>query len=245
MCTVSFVPTASGLYLTSSRDEQPHRRPRSQAAWHTMPNGAHLYYPTDAGAGGTWMAARPQGDVLILLNGAFEKHVPQPPYRRSRGLVFLELFQTADTMLAFANYDLQQIEPFTLVLWQQQQLCELRWDGEKKHAAILPATVPHVWSSATLYNADMRARRQQWFAHWCQQHLATASWQDVWNFHLHAGDDDTTMNIRMKRPNGIETISISSVQLLPDGSCHFQFADLLSGAGAPHSVSWQADTLMV
>ncbi len=240
MCTVSFVPTASGLYLTSSRDEQPHRRPNSQAAWHTMPNGSRLYYPADAGAGGTWMAARPQGDVLILLNGAFDKHVPQPPYRRSRGLVLLDLFQEANTAGAFAAYNLQQIEPFTLVLWQDQQLYELRWDGEQKHEATLSAAEPHVWSSATLYDADMRARRQQWFAHWCQQYLAAAGWQDVWNFHLHAGEDDTTMNIRMKRPNGIETISISSVQLLPDGSCHFQFADLLSGAGARHSVSWQA-----
>jgi hypothetical protein len=164
--------------------------------------------------------------------------VSQPPYRRSRGLVLLDLFQQQDTVTAFATYDLQKIEPFTLVLWQDQRLYELRWDGQRPHQAVYASEQPRLWSSATLYDAAMRARRQQWFAHWCQQHLATAGWEAVWQFHLHAGEGDAGMNIRMKRPNGIETISISSVQLPSDGSCHFQFADLLSGESSPHHTSW-------
>ncbi|MGL1516781.1 NRDE family protein, partial [Vibrio parahaemolyticus] len=49
-------------------------------------------FPKDPDGGGTWIALKENGDVAILLNGAFENHIPAYPYRRSRGLIFLDIF---------------------------------------------------------------------------------------------------------------------------------------------------------
>src|ERR1043165_8417400 len=88
MCTVTFIPTKDGICLTSNRDEH---YTRGKAIKPRKVND--ITFPADKDAGGTWIALKENGDAGVLLNGAFEKPLPAPSYRKSRGLVFLEIMQ--------------------------------------------------------------------------------------------------------------------------------------------------------
>lgn len=120
MCTVTFVPTSTGFILTSNRDEKNYR-PTLPPEIHVV-NGKKLLFPKDEEAGGTWIATNNQHQTVCLLNGAFETHVKNPPYRKSRGLILLESFGY-DSFAEFAeNVDLENIEPFTLLLIEHQEI---------------------------------------------------------------------------------------------------------------------------
>jgi hypothetical protein len=121
MCTVTFIPTAAGVHLTSNRDEQANRGRALDPAYF-YGNGYKLIFPGDPDAGGSWIALKDNGDALVLLNGAFIKHLRKPPYRRSRGLVLLDVIKAEDPGQCFNEMDLEGIEPFTLVLFTKGAL---------------------------------------------------------------------------------------------------------------------------
>src|SRR3954447_19258865 len=128
MCTVTFIPLKDRVILTSNRDEKYSRKqalPPQQFYF----NGGTIIYPQDADAGGTWVAINEDGNAAVLLNGAFVKHTPMPPYKKSRGQVLLEVIQTDRPVRSFVRTDLTHIEPFTLVIIDNKGLYECRWDG--------------------------------------------------------------------------------------------------------------------
>jgi uncharacterized protein with NRDE domain len=57
----------------------------------TIVNGKNVIYPKDPKAGGTWYVVDENGTVLVLLNGAEEKHTIKLSYRKSRGLIVLDI----------------------------------------------------------------------------------------------------------------------------------------------------------
>jgi len=167
MCTVTYIPTQNGFFLTSNRDESPVRiteAPKPYECW----KGAYkkVVFPRDAHAGGTWIAMASSGQVACLLNGAFVKHQHQPPYRKSRGLILLEYFEGHSPLSFAEQVDLHQIEPFTLLLMDQKEFCELRYDGINRHIRLLSKSQPYIWSSATLYNADEARLKENRFMAW-------------------------------------------------------------------------------
>ena len=119
MCTVTFIPGRDDIYLTSNRDEQTARR---QALYPQVYE--ELIYPKDAMAGGSWIALKNSGDAAVLLNGAFVKHQRVSTWRKSRGLVFLDIIQAEQPLTSFQDLQLNDIEPFTLVLFINQMLFE-------------------------------------------------------------------------------------------------------------------------
>ena len=56
--------------------------------------GEKIIFPKDPKAGGTWYAIDEFGTILVLLNGADEKHKVQLPYRKSRGLIVLDIISS-------------------------------------------------------------------------------------------------------------------------------------------------------
>lgn len=88
MCTVTYLPVSTGFVLTQNRDEAPTRSPQIISKEKRF--GTELLFPKDTKAGGTWIATARDGRTACLLNGAFEKHKHEPPYRLSRGLVLLD-----------------------------------------------------------------------------------------------------------------------------------------------------------
>ena len=118
--------------------------------------------PVDPLASGTWIAASDYGDVVCLLNGAFKKHKHRPPYRLSRGIVVLNYFESGNPEQFSADYNLGNIEPFTMVIvhrGKKPELYELRWDGKEKFFTPLNEKEFHLWSSATLYDEESAARK--------------------------------------------------------------------------------------
>ena len=166
MCTLTFVPTSNGAILTSNRDEHESRG-NTLFPVEKIINNIKVVFPQDPKAGGTWIACTSDQSVAVLLNGAFKKHKHKPPYRKSRGLVLLELFKFK-SLTAFSNeFDLEGIEPFTIVYFKNDAnstLNELRWDGYEKHLAKFDVNRPHIWSSASLYSPEIILERQHWFS---------------------------------------------------------------------------------
>jgi hypothetical protein len=227
MCTVSFIPSGDRYFLCSNRDERYARARAQLPAHYHCPDGMELLYPKDPEAGGTWIAVRSNGVTGVLLNGAFENHVRRLPYRKSRGLVFLDILSSSWPVREFQLLNLQSIEPFTLVIYDGEVLHELKWDGQQKHQAEFDKQKPHLWSSATLYDRPIREARENWFSEWLSTHPVPEK-EDILKFHSTAGNHDPQNGLLMRRGNDMGTLSITIVSLLDD-HCSLYYQDQVSG----------------
>lgn len=214
MCTVTFIPAQDQVYLTSNRDEKHWRSPALAPAVYHRSSGK-LLFPKDADAGGTWIAAHENGNAIVFLNGGWQAHTPQPPYRQSRGLVLLELIDSALPFQTFRQLTLTGIEPFTAVIWEEGCLYEGRWDGNRKYEKPLDAAQPHIWSSVTLYKEAVIHKRSQWFQAWLQENPAPTQ-DDILHFHQFTGDGDEHNDLRMNRQGKIFTVSVTSMAISHD-----------------------------
>lgn len=224
MCTVSFIPAGKNIYLTSNRDEKHWRSPALSPAWHQFDSGMILF-PRDPDAGGTWIAGHENGNAIVFLNGAFRAHSKTPPYRKSRGLILLELLDSESPFNKFNSLDLYNIEPFTAVIWDADELYECRWDGRGKHPLRLDKTSAHIWSSCTLYEDAVILKRRQWFIDWIEKN-SNPSQPEILDFHRFTGDGDCTNDLLMNR-NGHEfTVSVTSMEI-NEGKVSMEYLDLL------------------
>src|SRR5436309_3961687 len=118
MCTVTYIPVGEKKYITSNRDEKPFRK-KALPPQPYLHEEISLIYPKDGDAGGSWIALNENGNVAVLLNGGFEKHISEPPYKKSRGLVFLDILKHTSPVTYFFGVDLFKIEPFTVIILEQ------------------------------------------------------------------------------------------------------------------------------
>ena len=234
MCTVSYLPLGQNRFiLTSNRDEAPDRSPVAL----TREEDHGLMFPRDTLAGGTWLCASDQNRLICILNGAFEKHKRQLPYRRSRGLVALDHFTFPDAESFFRDYDLREIEPFTMVVFDNGRLWELRWDHEQKHIKSLSPDQPHFWSSATLYPADIAAERRTWFDQWLDT-KPEFTVENIMHFHATGGKGDIWNDLVMNRDNIVRTVSITGV-LKEEHSIAIRYRDILRDTIATDQIAIQ------
>lgn len=213
MCTVTYIPTANGAFLTSNRDECTDRAPAEPPV--TRYAGDALTYPRDAQAGGTWITLKGWHDAAVLLNGGFMNHERKAAYRRSRGLVMLEIAEAPVPAEYFETMSLEGIEPFTIILYTDGMLFRCTWDGDRKHQSELDARQPHIWASATLYDQEaqeMRARRlQQWY------NRAAINKESILDFHLQKDirfDAGRSFNVHR---DTMATVSVTSIDLTGQG----------------------------
>ena len=226
MCTVTFIPSSTGLIITANRDEKRGRSRATPPAHREAASGT-LLCPGDPDGGGTWLAVHEDGHAVVFLNGGLVAHVPDPPYKRSRGLVLLDLVAEGSPLSAFEESLLDGIEPFTAVVWSGGSLHDCRWDGERKHVAELDAARPRIWSSVTLYDPSVVRRREQWFGGWLAG-TPRPGIDDILAFHLTAGEGDACNDLRMDREGGVCTVSVTSMELRPQGAS-MRYLDLLEG----------------
>jgi len=217
MCTVSFIPVKDKFFITSNRDEKLTRK-NAAAPSMFIHNGQKLFFPKDADAGGTWIVMKENGDAAVLLNGAFICHNAEPPYRLSRGIILLDIISSERPSVTFTKINLQDIEPFTLVILENYCLYEFRWDGAEKYCKQLKVNRPCIWSSTTLYDGFVIKKREQWFASFLNNH-PTPTQQDILNFHHFTGDGDKHNDLLMTRDGFYTTVSITSVLLTKDRGC--------------------------
>lgn len=220
MCTVSYFKTKDSIIFTSSRDE---KRNREKALF---PNILELedhvlYFPKDKKASGTWFAVSNNGNVAILLNGAFEKHTANPPYRKSRGIVLLDIVKSKNFLCAFQRYDLSGIEPFQLLVFCEKKLMRLLWDGNVKHEILLDENKNHLLSSKTLYNDHIENDREEDFRRFQHKNIEA---HEILDFHReHQIEKEPGIDAAVK----VEFLTVSITQLvIRQDKIHFAYHDL-------------------
>ncbi|MFY8127448.1 MAG: NRDE family protein [Chitinophagaceae bacterium] len=205
MCTVSFVPTISGVIITSNRDENILRGNTNYPLEYFENKVSHVY-PKDEKGSGTWIGYNEFNYVAVLLNGAFEKHVSKPPYKQSRGKIIPTILSCNNPTLAVEQINFIGIEPFTLILYGNKSLVEYKWDGNKLHSNFLHSNQCYLWNSATLYSKEMEVQNQKELNYLCS---SLTSKNDVFDFHY-------SKKYELQLPqnsalNNIKTVSITQV----------------------------------
>lgn len=232
MCTVSFVRSENKTIITSNRDEHV-KRSSSAPQFYTI-NDKKVLFPKDVKSDGTWYAADQNQNVIVLLNGAAEKHKHLPPYRKSRGLIVLDLISAESPLKAWSSINLNDIEPFTLVLFQQSKLYETRWNGIAKESIQMDENKNHIWSSTTLYPEAIREKRKEWFT----EYLASKpqiSETEMFHFHRYTEDDNHSNGLVINRNNFLKTLSITQT-VIEEHQWTMNYNDLSDGRQSTISV---------
>lgn len=207
MCTVSFVTSNGKTIITSNRDEKVIRQSAIPPKNYTI-KGKNIIFPKDPKAGGTWYAIDANGTIVVLLNGATEKHKVELPYRKSRGLIVLEIIGSASPKDFWQEIDLENIEPFTLVLFQNDKLFQLRWNGNNKETLQLNPKNNYVWSSSTLYPKEIREKRSAWFDTFLDLN-SEISETEMLHFHRYTEEKNQENGLVINRNNEMKTLSIT------------------------------------
>ena len=223
MCTVSFVPLKDSYCITSNRDESVLREKAIPPTKYVI-NDKEIYFPKDPKAGGTWFA-HDNENCIVLLNGAQEKHIHKDKYRKSRGLVVIDLITSKKPIEEWKSIDLNEIEPFTIVLFSEKKLFQLQWNEIKKSLIELDVTKNHIWSSSTLYDKKIREERANWFENFINDENEIDS-KKLLNFHQFTEGENKNYGLQINRNNLLKTISITQC-IISKKRISFNYIDLL------------------
>jgi uncharacterized protein with NRDE domain len=221
MCTVIFIHRDKEIYFGSLRDESP-KRPRAAKPEISELNGVSFLSPQDAKAGGTWIGVSSTGNVIVLLNGGFENHQRKNYYRKSRGLIVSELLASEMPVVEWNLIDMEDIEPFTLIVWSDNNLFQLVWDGSQRHRIRLDETLPYIWSSSTLYNLEVKAKREELFQNWIAMNPPFSKLSLLNFFKSHS---DAENGFIMNRMEITKTLSFSFIELRPNNDAVMSYYD--------------------
>ncbi len=224
MCTVSFVRSNGKTIVTSNRDEHV-LRPAIEPRKYNV-NHKNLIFPKDPKAGGTWFVADEFGNVLVLLNGAEEKHIRKQSNEKSRGLIVLELMSSDSAFDSWNEINLENVEPFTLVLFQNDKLYQLRWNEIEKAQLQLDTNKFHIWSSSTLYSAEIREQRSQWFYDFIAN-KNNISENEMIDFHQNTENDNSHFGLVINRNNQLKTLSITQI-IIENQISEMRYFDLIN-----------------
>jgi uncharacterized protein with NRDE domain len=210
MCTVTYIPTPEGCIITSNRDEKITRE-RALSPQEYLIDGKKIIFPKDPKAGGTWVAHN-ETKIIVLLNGAQEKHFPKPNYRKSRGLIVLDLMTAEKTLDCWKTIDLTDIEPFTIVLVENNKLTQLQWNEAEKSTTEFDAKQFHIWSSSTLYSKEIREQRKEWFQDFIKSKNAPTP-EEILHFHQFTESENKEFGLQINRNDVLKTISITQCKV--------------------------------
>jgi len=229
MCTVTFIPTdKANFVLTSNRDEAPFRETLLPDFY--VIDKTRMLFPKDKIAGGTWIGLSDKKRLVCLLNGGYQMHERKAEYRMSRGVVVKDMLSTTNVQELATDYDLKGVEPFTLIIieWHEElKVHELVWDGVKKHFSVLP-NEPRLWSSASLYNDQMKAERQGWFKMFLKNQDLSA--KAIKEFHKTGGEDNEEYGTIMDR-GFVKTTSLTQIEKANDAIL-MDYSDLVTKKSA-------------
>jgi hypothetical protein len=223
MCTVTYIKTPDAVYITSNRDEHIHRAAALPPVVATI-RSKKILFPKDPVGAGSWIALDENGKTAVLLNGAEKKHEPVYPYRKSRGLILLELISTDNSSNFFEGADLDRIEPFTIILFEKGILYQLRWNGMKKQVLLPDVHSAHIWSSVTLYTDEVIAQRKKMFQQFIRHNPEPGS-EAILQFHQ-PDNADKENGFTIKRKSGMQTQSVTQVNIKAS-HCFMNYHDLI------------------
>jgi len=219
MCTVAYIPGKTGSILASLRDENPARAVALAPAIYR--NNEHSYVMCqDPAGGGTWAGFNDSGSAIALLNGAFDAHKSTPPYRMSRGRIVRSLLESTMPVVEWMLMDMDDIEPYTLIVFTERQLFRLTWDGMQKHRTVLDGRTSHIFSSATLYDARAAQVRRDHFDNWMVMD-PPVNRLSLMGFFKSLKDRQNGFII--DRSEQMKTLSMSYMELSADNYCYYYY----------------------
>lgn len=219
MCTLTFLPTNNGFIVTQNRDESPLR---GKPIFPYKSDSPEAYFPKDPDGDGTWMAADAH-TVVCVLNGGYEPHERQLPYKHSRGLLPLLILNRENHELTLN--DAEGLEPFSVFIFNLEFVRRYTWDAEHLYVEHFSPTEQHIFQSAPLYSPAMQSLRSGWFFDWSLLHPSPSA-NDILDFHLNGGEGNGETDICMYRP-GVQSTAITQV-VHSSHSTTYSYRNLLS-----------------
>lgn len=224
MCTITYIPGPdSDFMITHNRDEDIRREGGSPPEVETITK-RKVIMPRDRQSGGTWMAAEKNGNVYCIINGAFRRHKPVPPYKHSRGLIIPEAMEAEYFRDYYRESDFEGIEPFTLLHINTGLIEKIVWDGKYKFYGQPDAEKPQLFTSATLYNEETGRKRTEHFHDFLKKH-PYADTEDVLQLHQNK-HTEAARSFILETDIGVQTVSITQVAKRK-GKIHMVYIDLL------------------
>ena len=182
MCTVTYIPKENGDFiLTQNRDEDI-KRAIATPPIERMINGIKHLFPIDPQGGGTWIGISATGRMASLLNGGSETHKHNPPYRHSRGKIILDYFKYETVDAFYNNYNFSDLEPFTLLLLEEDRMFELIVNESGNSLTELNKKKPYIYSSTSLYSINSAEDRKLTFFEWYYKNQSISQ-EDALRFH--------------------------------------------------------------
>ncbi len=220
MCVLTYFPTntVDNFILTSNRDEKVLRQ-KALAPKRIKIGQSTLIAPIDPVSKGTWIATS-KNYSIVLLNGGFVNHECKPPYRISRGQVILDFANFENAKSFFETYTFEGIEPFTLIIFEhglERNVYEIRWCAGQKHFLKLDASIPHIWSSATLYTPEAIVKRKNWYFSLLEKESKNISPSTILDFHVNGGKEDPHDSIHLTRTDDLKTLSTTQICIDTEG----------------------------
>jgi hypothetical protein len=229
MCTVTLIPIhrahGVGFRLIFSRDEQRERPDAVAPAWRRLADGTRAIWPTDAKAGGTWIAGCESGLTLCLLNSNLEPAPAMPPSAllASRGEIIpaLVALPGVDAALsALSGMDLGRFAPFRLLAIEPvrgiastdpgRRALLASWDRESLRVVEV-GSGPLCLASSGLGDSKVLPRLAL-FRDLVMRAGSTSAAQD--RFHRHAWPAMPEISVLMARSDA-RTVSITTVEVAP------------------------------
>ncbi len=228
MCTVTVIRTDDGCRVMHARDEQRTRREGLAARWRTLGSGRRAIWPTDADAGGTWVAARDDGVVLALLN----RNIPdngRPTPIRSRGAIIPALVDlgSPEAMLArLDETDLAGVAPFRLLAIDRSGAGSVvTFDGLGLSAPV-PSVPPSCLASSGLGDERVQVRLPLF-----DEMMALGATPERQSaYHRHRWEDRPECSVLMSRRDA-RTVSITTIEVTRGREPVFAVEELPEGAG--------------
>ncbi len=210
MCCLTIYKTKDDkLVVTHNRDEQKSRQISANKVMPEIIDGRNVWMPKDAQSNGTWIATDGQM-VGALLNGFKKNHIKKEVYKASRGSIIPCLFNMKSTEQFIENYNPEGYEPFTLIIIDKNMgMVEYGWDEQEIYIKNLDTDQSHIYSSATLYDEEVKNYRAQLFFNWLKN---DCSENDIWYLHALNGNDHRHF-LNVNYNNEICTVAMSQIVL--------------------------------
>lgn len=164
MCIVSFYKENDQVLLTHNRDESIYRTASTsieEREW----EGKKYHSPVDKHKNGTWIFYSEQYLACILNGGKIKPQVIKPTYRRSRGLILLDILRYEKVEDFIQNEDLSGIAAFTILVHDRknEKTFLLFWDEIQLEINDLSAQSFVFRCSTTLYSFEKMSELEKKF----------------------------------------------------------------------------------
>jgi transport and Golgi organization protein 2 len=215
MCTLTFIPKPAGFLLAMNRDESLLRQTALPPVM-VEKEGLEAAYPSEGGAGGTWIAANSAGIVMALLNQNRERACG--PKLRSRGLVIPSLIH-AGTMRRVVQrvegMDFRGMLPFLLLAFfsSEQVIAEWKWDGSTLRSRPWTWRPRHWFSSGISDSMATQVRGSFCQDAWRRRDAGSAEW--LRRIHASHAPAQGSFSVCVHRS---EVASVSYTEICYDGS---------------------------